>query len=165
MRGATTKNLRLGHGAEAIAAIPRERASTRRALALPQAWPRPVHLGMSARTANRSRSSTRRLGAEAGSGHDASEPRRPGLRRMATQVVGHRVPGDASAEEPLNFGVDGLHAHLAVGFGQNRHDGGADGAELAPPVRPASSLCPSPRPVLVPVVTCETLEDVLEGVV
>ena len=61
--------------------------------------------------------------------------------------------------------MDGFHAHLGVGLLEHGHDGPADSAELAPAVRPASARRMRPTLVLVRVVTCETLEEVLEGVV
>jgi hypothetical protein len=39
----------------------------------------------------------------------------------------------------LNFGVDGFHAHLRIGPGQNGQDGPTDRPELTPAVRPTSA--------------------------
>jgi hypothetical protein len=61
--------------------------------------------------------------------------------------------------------MDDSHTHLAIRVGQNSHDGRTDAAELAPPVWPAGVRGSPPRRDLDRVVTCETLEEVLEGVV
>jgi hypothetical protein len=87
----------------------------------------------------------------------------PRALRAGQEVVGYRKAGDATAQEPLNRGVDSLNPHLGVRLPENHDDGSADSAELASAITPATAYS-APISLLVPT-ALETLEEVLEQVV
>ncbi len=95
-------------------------------------------------------------------GPDEERPRTLGA---LVQVVDDRVQGDASTQEALDSYVDVFQAHLGIRLSQNDHDRLADGAELASAVRPPRAGFRLLNRGLVRDVTCETLEEVREGMV